>query len=259
MAPLDPMASTPPSPDRPCPVCGGRTHVFFASANGCDTFRCASCALVFVDPAPDAATIDALYADTYAGASESYFTKVPQKLRRSRHRMKRLRRQMEAAGGGRHFLDVGCNGGFMVEAAREAGFIATGLEPDGAAVAWARQHYPDNRFIHGLLEDADFGSQQFDAVYCSEVIEHAPDPNRFMAAMARVVRSGGLLYLTTPDIDHWRRPRDVTQWDAFCPPSHCLYFNRRNLTLLLARHGFVPVYRAVAFKPGLKMIARRDG
>jgi 2-polyprenyl-3-methyl-5-hydroxy-6-metoxy-1,4-benzoquinol methylase len=198
-----------------------------------------------------------MYGDTYAGASESYFRKVPQKLRRSRGRVRQLVRFLPGGAAGRSFLDVGCNGGFMVEAAREAGFAAWGVEPDGAAVAYARRHYPANTYIHGTLEEADLGGHQFDAVYCSEVIEHAADCNRFVAALARATRPGGILYLTTPDIGHWRRPRDVRRWDAFCPPAHCLYFSPGNLAQLLARHGFAVIRRRPAFKPGIKVVARR--
>ncbi len=241
-----------------CQICSTPDPAPFARHGNIALVRCTSCGFVFMDPPPDAVMLKALYDDTYHGASESYFTKVDAKLRRSRGRIKRIRRLLpDGDAQGRTFLDIGCNGGFMVEAAREAGFAATGIEPDAAAVAWAREHFPRSTYINGLLEEAGLDPAQFDAAYCSEVIEHAPDTNRFVAAIARALRPGGVLYLTTPDIDHWRRPRDIEKWDAFCPPSHCLYFNPRNLTQLLAKHGLTVVHRAWAFKPGIKLVARR--
>ena len=98
----------------------------------------------------------------------------------------------------------------------------------------------------------------YDLVYCSEVIEHSPDVNRFVAAIAPLLAPGAALFLTTPDIGHWRRPRDITAWDAFCPPSHCLYFSPANLARLLARHGLRIVRRRPAFKPGIKVLARKS-
>ncbi len=80
-----------------------------------------------------------------------------------------------------------------------------------------------------------------------------------MAKLAAVLRPRGVLYLTTPDIDHWHRPRDLARWDAFCPPAHCLYFNPKNLARLLGAHGLTVVWRALSFKPGIKLIARKDG
>jgi 2-polyprenyl-3-methyl-5-hydroxy-6-metoxy-1,4-benzoquinol methylase len=198
-----------------------------------------------------------MYDDTYAGATTSYFRKVGAKLARSRGRMRRLARYLPGGAPARRFLDIGCNGGFMVEAARELGFTALGVEPDGPAIAFARQTFPHNSFCHGLFETSDLGPEPFDAIYCSEVIEHAADANRFVARIANILKPGGVLYLTTPDIGHWRRPRDIRQWDAFTPPAHCLYFNPDNLTQLLAKHGLRVIRRRLAFKPGIKLFARK--
>ena len=71
------------------------------------------------------------------------------------------------------------------------------------------------------------------------------------------MRPGALLYLTTPDIGHWRRPRDIRRWDGFSPPAHCLYFTVRSLARLLARHPLETVHRRFAWKPGIKILARR--
>jgi SAM-dependent methyltransferase len=108
-----------------------------------------------------------------------------------------------------------------------------------------------------MLEEASFDGERFDAIACSEVIEHAPDCNRFTRALADLLVPGGLLYLTTPDIGHWRRPRDLDRWDAFCPPSHCIYFSPGNLSRLLAKHGLTVAWRAWSLKPGIKLIARK--
>ncbi len=227
-----------------------------------DLFECADCRLVYMDPMPDADAIDALYGDAYEGATTGYFAKVESKMRRTRRRAAALARLVPPRTGGepRRFLDVGCNGGFMTEAAREAGFAATGVELDGAAVAYAQQHYPANEYYHGSIEAfRDAEAEPFDAVYCSEVIEHVPDVNGFVAAIAVLMRAHGVLYLTTPDIGHWRRPRDIAAWDAFCPPSHCLYFNGRNLGRLLERHRLRVFRRRLALKPGLKVLARKSG
>ena len=109
----------------------------------------------------------------------------------------------------------------------------------------------------GLLEQVDFAGQQFDLIYCSEVIEHVADCQRFVEILASLMRPGALLYLTTPDMGHWRRPRDLDTWDAWCPPSHCLYFNPQNLAELLQQHGLRVERQRWAFKPGIKFYVRK--
>lgn len=245
--------------DRPvtlaCPVCACGSCRHFVTHEGFDLYSCADCGTVFMHPLPTAEEVTGIYDDSYDGATAGYFAKVDKKIRRSRRRMRYLSRFVP----GGAFLDVGCNGGFMVEAARECGFEAHGLDIDGVSIAYARRHYPDNAFFHGTVESfaAASGAPRFDLVYCSEVIEHLPDVQRFVAAIAGLLRPGGAFFVTTPDISHWRRPRDLLAWDAFCPPSHCIYFNPGSLRLLLERHGLRVHRRRFAFKPGIKLLCRR--
>jgi SAM-dependent methyltransferase len=237
-----------------CPVCGTSGPQFFTTQNGCDLYRCKSCRTIYMFPFIDAGTAEDFYANSYENATTGYFAKIDKKLRRSRARVRRLQRYVRSG----RFLDVGCNGGFVVEAAREAGFDAHGLDIDPVSIAYAKQHYPENSFFLGVVERyVDSNPGKFDLVYSSEVIEHVGNVRSFVHSIAELMAPGGYLYLTTPDISHWRTPRDLTKWDAFGPPSHCTYFNPRSLTGLLKEAGLTVVYRYWAFKPGIKIIARK--
>lgn len=239
-----------------CPVCGLAASEPYCVLDGMTLVRCPECGLIYMDPMPGADELAALYDDPFDGATTSYFVKVDKKMRRSRGRVRRLKRY---APGGR-LLDVGSSGGFMVEAAREQGFEAHGVELDPVSVAYAREHYPRNGYFEGTVEAfaASGAAGNFDAVYCSEVVEHVPAARSFVSAIARLMKPGGVLYLTTPDISHWRRPRELEQWDGFCPPAHCIYFNPANLTRLLSDHGLNVFRRFRAWKPGIKLLARKD-
>ncbi len=240
----------------PCQVCASTDREPFIQTKGMELFRCRSCGVVFMDPMPDPAAVEDLYSDAYDGATKGYFAKVESKLRRSRGRVRQLRRYVRSA----RFLDVGTNGGFMAKAAHDAVFEAWGIEPDPVSVSYARQHYPDIHVFQGFIEEfvetAD-AETPFDAVYCSEVLEHVPDVNSFVGAIARATKPGGVLYLTTPDIAHRRVPDNVLEWDSFFPPSHCIYFTPASLTQLLSRHGYSIFRKRLAFKPGIKVFARR--
>lgn len=222
-------------------------------------YECAGCGFVALDPLPNTATRADLYDDAYGGASTGYFAKTGKKMARARRRAAAIARKVKPQPGeAPRFLDVGSSAGFMVEAAREKGFDGVGVELDGASVSYACEHYPNNTFFHGTVEDyVNEYPVPFDSVYTSEVIEHTADANTFLAAISALTRPGGLLYLTTPDIGHRRRPKDLTAWDGFCPPSHCLYFTEGSLRLLLEKHGYRDIRRRFAWKPGLKVLARK--
>ncbi len=243
-----------------CQICDAAVRRPYAALAGHELYECADCGFVALSPLPNAAVRVALYDDAYGGASTGYYAKVDKKMRRARRRAAFIAKKVRQGPAQRRFLDVGSSAGFMVEAAREKGFECVGVELDGTSIAYAREHYPENSFFHGTVEDYARKAQGavFDAVYCSEVIEHTADANSFMAAIAGLTRTDGFLYLTTPDIGHRRRPKDLAAWDAFCPPSHCLYFTEGSLRLLLRKHGFEDVRRRFAWKPGLKVLARRS-
>jgi SAM-dependent methyltransferase len=72
-----------------------------------------------------------------------------------------------------------------------------------------------------------FPDATFDHVMCSEVLEHVPDADAFLAELSRVVRAGGSILLTIP-------------WSA---RLHHLPHDYRRLT----RYGLVALVRAAGF------------
>lgn len=216
-------------------------------------FNCSRCGTIYLYPLPTEEELTKIYNNAYDGATSGYFSKVEKKVRRSRRRMRELSRLV---GGGR-FLDIGCNGGFMVEAAREKGFEAFGLDIDPVSIRYAEEHYPQNHFFQGTVEQFDPLAPRFELIYCSEVIEHVPKVNRFVATVVKLLKPDGVFFVTTPDISHWRRPRNVENWDGFHPPWHCIYLRPSSLRSLLESHGLEVFRTKFAWKPGIKMFCRR--
>jgi SAM-dependent methyltransferase len=248
--------------DARCQVCDGANCPPLIEQDEWRFRRCADCGLVFLSPMLSDAELAELYSNPDSSGTRGYFHKEASKLRRARIRVRMLAGATAGGAKGRRFLDVGCSGGFMTQAAVAAGFITWGIDLDGEAVAHAKAHYPGATYrVSGLAEfAADFAARSeepFDAVYCSEVLEHVADANAFVGAISGLMAPGGVLYLTTPDIGHWRRPRHLPSWDVFTPPRHCLFFSSGNLRQLLARHGLNIYRRQWAFKPGLKVFARK--
>jgi SAM-dependent methyltransferase len=99
------------------------------------------------------------------------------------------------------FLDAGCGDGrYLVEVGQAAGRLA-GVDISERILATAREALERAGFPADLrqanLEGLLFEDGEFDLVLCSQVIEHLLAPERGLAELARVLRPGGRLLLTT--------------------------------------------------------------
>ncbi len=241
------------APEQACAVCGGIEIAPFAEKDGYRFARCAGCAYVFLDPMPSADDLRALY-DANGDTSAEHYPKASSRLRRAMLGALRFRRYAR----GKRALDLGCGGGFMVEALRRVGATATGFDISPQAIAYARRWFPANDFVCSSIDDDDFSPHRFDFIYSSEVIEHVPVLAAYMSFLRRWIAPGGHVYVTTPDIGSRRVPAPVTGWDVFVPPNHVRFFNESNLARLFGDYGFAVARRVPDSKAGLKMLFRQS-
>ncbi len=209
--------------------------------------RCVFCKTTFTDFVPDKNSLSDFYHEYYG--NDGYLAKITRKVSRNQRRIFVLKFLIK----GRRFIDIGCNVGCSVKAARRNGFESTGLEIDSAAIAHANSLYPKNRFVLGTIEAAP-KDETFDLVYCTEVLEHVQDADYFIESLAKLTAPKGVMFLTTPDSGH-RTVRDtLATWDAVKPPEHLTLFTRRGIKIAL-KTGFKRVFVLPNSKPGLQVVA----
>jgi 2-polyprenyl-6-hydroxyphenyl methylase/3-demethylubiquinone-9 3-methyltransferase len=103
---------------------------------------------------------------------------------------------------GARVLDVGCGGGLLCEALARAGAQVTGVDLAPGMIEVARLHAASqNLKIEYRVQDAQELSSTspdaFDIVTCMELLEHVPQPAATTAALARLTRPGGALFVST--------------------------------------------------------------
>ncbi|MEW2167225.1 methyltransferase domain-containing protein [Streptomyces sp. NPDC007084] len=110
-----------------------------------------------------------------------------------------------AAGGARTVLDIGCGDGTAAQVAAPllAGHRVIGVDWSQDALRRARTRLP--YAVRGELADGGlpFASASADAVVFSEVVEHLVDPDSALDEIRRVLRPGGHLMLSTPNLAAW--------------------------------------------------------
>jgi 2-polyprenyl-6-hydroxyphenyl methylase / 3-demethylubiquinone-9 3-methyltransferase len=103
---------------------------------------------------------------------------------------------------GREVLDVGCGGGILSEALARAGARVTGIDLAPAALATAELHALEGGVaVSYRLSSAEAlaaeAPARYDVVTCMEMLEHVPDPASVLGALARLVRPGGAVFVST--------------------------------------------------------------
>lgn len=238
-----------------CPLCGssstraiagtveprayfsGSTHAYAiagGSAVRFDVLRCTGCGHGWT---PLAADIDVLGWYAKAPADATYLAEAHG-------------RRMAAAGVLRHLerfhapatlLDIGAGPGLLVGEAKGMGWDARGLEPAAWAVAESK-----TRGLGDVMQQGDTSAlaampaQSMDALTAIDIVEHLPDPQKFLNDCARLLRSGGVMAVVTPRYDSVLSKLLGTQW--YCViPAHLHYFTKRSLCDVLRKAGLEPV------------------
>jgi SAM-dependent methyltransferase len=137
---------------------------------------------------------------------------------------------------GKTVLDVGSGNGLFVSK-DPARFV--GIDVNEALVERCRQRELNVRCMSALK--LDFPDNTFDAVHASQFIEHlAPsDAAAFLAESARVLKRGGVIFITTPGVKNvWGtfshvRPYPPSAFEKLLSKSVENYLDGRRLELVM--------------------------
>jgi len=107
-----------------------------------------------------------------------------------------------AALAGARVLDVGCGGGLLAEALALEGAAVTAIDLAPGMIEVARLHAAASGlnidYRVAAAEELERATpQHFDVVTCMEMLEHVPEPAATVATLARLLRPGGALFVST--------------------------------------------------------------
>lgn len=218
-------------------MCGatGRTVMYPFEIR--DVVQCRQCQFVYTHPMAPPGHFDHVYGGEYwttynveVGEPDIH-DRIDEFLEISHERIERLSRFAQTG----KLLDVGCSMGFLVKAATDAGFEASGVDLSEETLEEGRQMF-DVDLKCSTLEELPL-DQKYDVIMCYNTIEHLTDPEGLLREMKKRLSSNGVVVIGTHDIESESHKRERRLWKHIMPTEHLFYFRRIDLESLGSRVG----------------------
>lgn len=110
---------------------------------------------------------------------------------------------------GGSILDVGCGDGFLFKVIQNRNNVF-GAEISAERLKRARKDAGWVEYVRANGSRLPYKSESFDAVVCSEVLEHVYEPENVVKEMTRVCKKAGSLIITIPNETNWEIARLLT-------------------------------------------------
>ncbi|MCW2865788.1 MAG: SAM-dependent methyltransferase [Actinoallomurus sp.] len=174
---------------------------------------------------------------------------------RADRQLRMLKAVLAKTDGPQVILDVGCGDGTATGMVRRLGHTVVGVDWSMMALRQARRH--DLLLIRGGIDapGLPLADGSVDMVILSEVIEHLVDTDSAIDEIHRVLRPGGRLLVSTPNLAAWFNRgllalgiqpifSEVSLRGVYGRPGsqvagHLHMFTRRALTEFLTARGFI--------------------
>lgn len=201
-----------------------------ASGSTYTVTRCASCGFEFLAPLPSAD-------DIHASMNVEYFDAyVEPGVRAAKIRnLERLLKHVDMGQVSR-VLEVGCADGFLTEHLLDRGFDALGVERDVSVAERAVDRIGRPAVLQGDFQEMEFDAP-FDLILMLDVLEHVPEPRRFLQHAADYLASPqAQIVVLTPNAGSALHRIMGRHWLGYYI-EHCSYLTRASMEVLAARCG----------------------
>jgi len=132
-------------------------------------------------------------------------------------------------------LDIGCGIGATLAYHKNRGCEAIGMEADENVQHIAKRYGLDIR--RGIFDGSQFDTGYFDYVTLDQVAEHVTDPHALMRGIARVLKPGGTVIITTPNPRSLGAKLFGRKWLNWHVPYHIQFYTPRSLAVLAKDAG----------------------
>ena len=196
--------------------------------------RCRRCGFVYVNPLMAEKELAKFYEDDYYVFDKLYDKLNEENSARDFEDIKRT-----IGSGKKRILDIGCAKGFLLNAAKKAGWEAYGIDISAPVAEIARKQFGLDVFT-GPIESAPYRNSFFDVICAFDYLEHVRNPLNSLSKMSKMLRRGGMLVIEVPNIGGAYYKMTGKHWSVF-NPFHIYHFNVKTLPAMMRKAGLEPV------------------
>jgi 2-polyprenyl-3-methyl-5-hydroxy-6-metoxy-1,4-benzoquinol methylase len=207
--------------------------------------KCNNCGLVYTNPRFTYESLLKIYDKTYFITEDEekidcpfYLNYIEDKqtiLKTMDLRLRKIRNFINSPG---KILDVGCATGFSLMAATNLGWASYGIEISKFCYDYAKKN---NLNIHnGNLQNFP-NNMQFDVITMWDYLEHSLNPIDDLQICYNLLKDGGYIFLSIPNIDSWSYKLYKRNWIGFKNLEHFYFFDRGKIKNIASRAGLIYV------------------
>jgi 2-polyprenyl-3-methyl-5-hydroxy-6-metoxy-1,4-benzoquinol methylase len=143
---------------------------------------------------------------------------------------------------GCNVVDLGCGSGYLCEWLKAEGAAeVVGIDIEEPALIgkplWTFGKVDlEKEWDSDLRSLLNGGSADY--IFAFDIIEHLSSPWGFLSSCRKLLKPGGTLVLTTPNINSWERVLRPSNWSGARDPQHKILFAKYSLAFALEKGGY---------------------
>lgn len=235
--------------DVPCILCGTIEYFPKYIKNGFQIVACSKCKLVKTI-LPNNFDLSSIYEESYfqggqlAGYADYRASEkvIKQEFKKVLNKLLSFKKNESDI----KLLEIGCAYGFFLDLAKEH-FNCSGIEVSTVAAENAKK-LCENVFCGPVNKETLASIGIIDFVVMLDVIEHLANPSEILQNVACNLSKGGIVLLTTGNINSFYARISGKYWRLMTPPQHVTFFSDKTIRNLFERHSFKIIELSCPYK-----------